>query len=127
MVDIKTIIEKVQNGLKSCSEQHQIPAKDVQLMILSSGIVNLKNADKEVGNIDVCKTFKISAIENMLFPIVPYLKKALASLATKKNVDPKTAVARIFTRQDDYYPCVYLQDGNRIIGEITIEELLNNK
>ena len=124
MVDTKTIISKIQNGLKSCAEQHNIVAKDVQLKILPSGKVDLWNADKLIGPIDVCKTFKISAMENMLFPIGPYLKKALASLAKKKNVDPEIAVARIFTKQADYSPCVYFQEGDKIISEITIDELL---
>jgi len=122
---VEMIIGKVQNGLKSCAEQHNIPAKDVQLMILSNGVVNLHNADKKVGPIDVLKTFKISFIENMAVPIVPYLIKALKTLAQKKNVDPNTAVARIFTKQADFYPCVYLQDGDKIVGEISINELLN--
>lgn len=125
MVKTETIIAKIQDGLKSCSDQHSIGAKDVQLKILSSGEVDLWNADKRIGPIDVLKTFKINSFENMLFPIVPYLKRALASLAKKKNVGEQTAVARIFTRQPDFYPCVYLQDGEKIIGEITIDELLN--
>ena len=124
MVSKEAIIGKIQAGLKTCSEQHQIGAKDVQLKILSSGRVDLWNADKVIGPIDVCKTFKVTSIENMLFPIVPYLKKALASLAKRKNVTPETAVARIFTRQADFYPCVCLQDGEKIICEITVDELL---
>jgi len=124
MVDTKKIIEKIQSGLKSCSEQHKIDAKDVQLMIVSSGGVQLWNADKNIGVIDIAKIFKLSFLENMV--VLPYLKKALVSLSKKKNVNPDTAKARIFTKQADFSPCVYFQDGDKIIGEITIEELLKN-
>ena len=123
---VNKIIAKIQNGLKGCAEQHKIEAKNVQLIILPSGVVKLHDAERLIGPIDVLKVFNISMIENMVVPIVPYLKKALVSLAKKKNVSPETAVARIFTKQADFYPCVYFQDGDKIIGEITIEELLKN-
>ena len=121
MVDTKKIIDKIQAGLKSCAEQHSIDAKNVQMVISLSG-VQLWNADKNLGVIDIAKVFKLTFLENMV--VLPYLKSALNKLARSRNVDPQTAVARIFTKQADFSPCVYFQDGQKIKEEITIEELL---
>ena len=123
-VDVKMIIEKIQKGLKSCSEKRNIPAKDVQLKISSTGVVHLWNADQNICQVDVLKVFEINAFINMAFPIVPYLKKAVLAMAKEKKINPETAVARIFTKQDDFYPSVWLQDVDKQHCEITIDDLL---
>lgn len=127
MIETKKIIEKIQNGLKGCSEKHNIPAKDVQLKIKPDGKVDLMNANETVGQIDILKVFGISTLENVIFPISPYLKKTLLALAKKKNIDQTTANARLFTKQSDFYPCVYLYDGEKVVCELTINELLDTK
>lgn len=99
VVDINKIIAKVQDGLKNCSEQNNIHFMDVQLLINSAGEVNLYDANKLVRKVDVCKVFKISTMENLIYPIVPFLKKAVLALAKDKVIDPKIAVARIFTKK----------------------------
>jgi hypothetical protein len=123
MVD--QIIKKIQLGLKTCSEKHIISAKDVQMIIDSNGKVNLMNANHIVVNgIDVCKVFNVSMLENMMVPIVPYLKNKVIALAKSSNLDVSKASARIFTKQADFYPSVILQEGDKIIKEITVGELL---
>ena len=124
MVQTETIIKKIQTGLKNCSEKKNIPAKDVQLKIKCDGKVDLMNASSVVGAIDVLSVFNISMFENIIFPITPYLKKTLLSFSKKKNISEATVNARIFTKSADFYPCVYLQDGEKVICELTINEFL---
>lgn len=126
MNNTEKIIAKIQNGLKTCSEQHLIPAKDIKLLINSDGKVNLLNGDHVVVNgIDVKKVFNITAMENILVPIVPYLQKTINKLAIKKNIPAQSVIARIFTKQSDFYPCVYLHDGAKVVCELTINDFLN--
>lgn len=124
MIDSKKIIEKVQSGLKNCSELYGIEPTNVRILISSAG-VHLWNADKYVSPVDVLQIFKVSKMENYLFPIVPFLKKALVKVAVKKEIVPETAVARIYTNNDGFYPSVCLQDVLKEVGEISIDELLN--
>ena len=124
-MDQKKIIEKIQNGLKACSQSHIISAKDVQMIIKGNGTVDLMNAQHiVVPSINILKVFKVSAMEDLLIGgLSKYLKKKLSTIAEKHNIGDQ-ANARIFTKQSDFFPCVYLQDGEKIISEITINELL---
>ncbi len=128
-MDTNLIITKIQAGLKYCSESYSISRSDVRLKIKGDGKVDLMRASDNHSdqiNIDVLKIFNITALQNVLYPITPYLKKLMESLAKKKNIDPAQINARIFTQDEDFYPSVYLYNGDKAHCELTINELLNN-
>mgnify|MGYP003402862611 FL=1 len=120
---MKEVIKKIQQALKSCSESHIIPARDLSFIINCEGKVDLMNANHIVVNgIDVRKVFNISPLENLLVPIVPYLKNKIESLSKNKNLDKQIVTAKIFTKQTDFYPSVFLYEGEKIICELSIED-----
>lgn len=133
---IEEIILKIQTGLKECSEKNNISRTDIQINIRKGNdlmgnivliLMKANDAVKDENGKDVkVKTgelFKLNGAESLF--VSGYLKKALATLATKNNIDIKSVNARIFTKEESFYPSIYLQDGLKIVKEITVNELIS--
>lgn len=132
-METSAIIAKIQNGLKTCSETYGVSAKDVQIKItnatsmfdsvkffLMKGNENVQFDGHDL-KLDIKTLLNLNAMEAVI--VSNYLKDTFGSLAKKNNLDVKNINARIFTKTADFNPSVYLHEGQKIVKEITVEEL----
>lgn len=105
------IIQKIQDALKAQAIDNNLSYAHVNLVVKPTG--KIFSAGKEV---DICKTFKLSMMESLF--VVGKLKSMMASVA--KGYDS----ALVFTKQEDFYPAVYLQEGGVAKKELTIKDFV---
>ncbi len=126
-MDTQKIINKISEALKKCSEEYKIEPNAIQIKIVNpktmfEGIkFYVMNSLMEVQQVKIKELLNLTSLEAMF--VETYLKDTLTLLAKNKNIDPRQASARIFTKSIDFTPSVYLQEGTKNCGEITIEQL----
>ena len=122
------IISKIQDALRKCSIDSSIDKKDIRVklsikkgFIANDTICMLMNKKEDLHEIDLRTLLDINPMESIY--VSNFLSKTLSALAKKEGIKDTDVNARIFTRQEDYSPSVYLFNVNKSIREITVEEL----
>lgn len=134
-METSEIISRIQSGLKITAQNFEVPFNEIQIKITNStsvfdsvkfypmrnGNTFLSADQKKDLQIDVKQLLELDSVKSMI--LLGFLKNTFASLAKKNNLDSKTINARIFTTNEDFTPRVNLYEGEKVIKEITVEEL----
>ena len=125
------IISKIQQALEKCSLDSGIDKRDVRVkIIISEGFVadgvkcSLMNKSTLVHDIEIRNLLGLDPLKSKL--VSNYLSSTLKKIAKNDGIPAKDINARIYNRNENFYPSVYLYNAGKAIREITIEELTGN-
>lgn len=134
MYSKEEIIAKIQSGLKACYAQNigdrmlmnvKISISRGLIPALDSAKCEWMEGSRKVGAIKIPDLFNVNPIEGKL--VSGYLCKTLKSLAAKEKIQEAQISAKMYSHRDDYYPSVNLFNGDNLVREITVEELVEVK
>ncbi len=122
------VFEKIQRALHNCCEDSRIPRDEIRIRLtIDSGLImndskcSLMRKTDVIRDLDYAQLLGITGLESKLLSIL--IGKKLKGLAESEQINLKDVNARIYTRQEDYFPEAYLYNKGKAIRKISIEEL----
>lgn len=125
------IVAKIQQGLKTCYEKHdgqkllmnaKISLVKGKIEVLDSVKCEWMERNKKLNSIKIGELFGVNPMIAM--KVSSYLKDTLKSFAAQDKIPEAQISAKLYSHKADYYPSVNLFDGENLVREITIEELI---